>query len=315
MDLRLCNILLFGIMLASTCTISADWWWDMTPWQVREKINQQIMAIAAPSAAVFAIEDRVIKRDGRSTPIRIYVPNDHIDLPLILLIHGGAWVGGNLDTHDNLARYLCSETQAIVVSVEYLNAPEGRFPVPLNQCYDAFLWVFEHACDYFGDPARIAILGDSAGGNLTAALCLMARNQSGPKITLQVLINPATDLSCNGTMQRQYDHLDPLRWSSMYYLSDPKDAQHDYVSPLLAEDLIGLPHAVVLLAEKDDLRQAGQRYADRLQEAGVNTFVYCQNGIGHLAGHGARASHQARESIDVAVDQLKNAFSKKLSLN
>jgi len=302
------QLLIISLILGAVLPIhnvSANWWWDMTPWEVREKINRQIMEIEAPASEVFSIEDRIIKRDARFTPIRIYSPNDHTNLPIMMLIHGGAWVAGNMNTHDNLARYLCAEVQAIVVSVEYLNAPEGKFPVPLEQCYDALLWIEENAHAFSGDPTRLAIIGDSAGGNLTAALCLMARDLDGPKIDMQVLINPAPDLSCNGTIVRQNDALDPLRWSAKYYLSDPQDAWNDYASPLLAEDLSNLPNAVVLLAQNDDLQESGQLYADRLKAAGVSTFVYCQNGIGHLAGHGARASLQARESLDVAVVQLK----------
>ncbi len=299
---------LLGMALSPMQTVFANWWLDKTPWEVRERINREILNIEAPAHEVWSVEDRTIERDTRSTPIRIYLPNGNKNLPVVLLIHGGAWVAGNLDTHDNLARYLCSETEAIIVSVGYLNAPEGKFPLPLEQCYDALLWITENAAAFSADPSRIAIIGDSAGGNLTAALCLMARDHCGPKITMQVMINPAPDLSCNGTMERQNDPYDALRWITWYYLSKPQDAQNYYVSPLLADDLSRLPDAVMLLAENDELRQSGQQYADRLRAAGVNTFVYCQSGIGHLAGHGARASLRARETIDVAVCKLRQAF-------
>lgn len=286
--------------------ISAQSWWDMPPDQVRVKLNQRIMEIEAPTPPVFSVADREIQYDSRTTPIRIYSPNDSNHLPVILFIHGGAWVGGNLDTHDNLARYLCAATEAIVISVGYLNSPEGKFPYPLQQCYDALTWITEHADEF--DHSRLAVVGDSAGGNLAAALCLMARDLDGPKINLQVLINPAPDLSCNGTIERQNDGLDTLRWQAAQYLSDPKDASHAYVSPLLASDLRNLPPALVLLAEKDDLREAGQKYADRLRAADVPTEVYCQMGSSHLAGHGARASLQARESLDIAVKALRKSF-------
>lgn len=288
---------------------SALSWWDMTPDEVREKINQRIMNIEAPIPSVWSVEDQTVDCDDRNTPIRIYTPIKGSNFPVILLIHGGAWVAGNLDTHDNLARYLCSETKAIVVSVGYLNAPEGKFPLPLEQCYDALTWVAEHASEFSADASRIAVVGDSAGGNLTAGLCLMARDRMKPRIELQVLINPAPDLTCDGTIERQGDALDILRWQAFQYLSDPNDRNNPYVSPLVANDLSNLPRAVVILAEKDDLRDAGQKYADRLLEAGVPTQVYCQQGIGHLAGDGAKASLRVRESLDVAVKSLQNAFS------
>lgn len=168
-----------------------------------------------------------------------------------------------------------------------------------------------HASEFSADPTRLAVAGDSSGGNFAVALCLMARDLNGPKIDLQVLINPNPDLSCNGTLERQDDALDTIRWQAIQYLADPADANHPYVSPLLASDLSHLPAAVVLLGETDELREAGQRYADRLHSANVPVLVYCQPGVGHLAGHGARASLQARESLDVAVMALQEAFSAK----
>jgi acetyl esterase len=285
-------------------------WWDMTPLEIREKINQRIMNIEAPIPSVWAIENRIIVNDSRSTPVRIYLPNEKKNLPVILLIHGGAWVAGNLDTHDNLARYVCSQVEAVVVSVGYMNAPEGKFPLQLLQSLDALTWIIDHANELSLDSSRLAVMGDSAGGNMAAALCLMLRDQLGPKIDLQVLINPAPDLTCNGTMIRQNDALDVLRWQAFQYLSDSKEMNHPYVSPLMAEDLSNLPTAVVILAEKDDLREAGQKYADRLRSSGVSTHVYCQQGINHLAGDGARASILSRESLCVAVTALQKIFSK-----
>ncbi len=283
-------------------------WWDMSPEVLREKINQRIMEIEAPVPPVGSVKDLTISQDGRTTPIRIYTLDQGNLFPVILFIHGGAWVAGNLDTHDNLARYLCSKTQAVVISVGYLNAPEGKFPLALEQCYDALLWIKEHASKYSADPERIAVAGDSAGGNLAAALCLLARDRSGPKIALQVLINPAPDLTCNGSITRQNDALDILRWQAYQYLSDPKDLINPYVSPLVAPDLSNLPSALILVAEKDDLREAGEQYASRLSAAGVQTRVYCQKDIGHLAGDGAKASLKAQESLDVGVAALKTEF-------
>ncbi len=289
---------------------SALSWWDMTPGEVREKINQRIAAIEAPTQTVWSVEDRVVKHKDRKTPIRIYTPGEGSEFPVILLIHGGAWVAGNLDTHDNLARYLCSKANAIVVSVGYTNSPEGKFPLPLEQCYDTLTWITNHTDGLSTDATKIAVVGDSAGGNMAAALCLMARNRSGPRVDLQVLINPAPDLTCNGTIVRQDDALDTLRWQAFQYVADPNDINNPYVSPLVARDLSDLPSAVVILAEKDDLHDAGQKYADRLLAAGVPTRVYCQKGIGHLAGDGAKASLRAQESLDVAVIALQNAFQK-----
>lgn len=283
-------------------------WWDCTFLDIRERIHQRIMEIEAPIYSVWSIEDRLIQHQDRSTPLRIYLPREKQHLPVILLIHGGAWVAGNLDTHDLLARYLCSQVEAIVVSVGYTNAPEAKFPCQLLQCLDTLSWVTDHADEFSADASRMAVVGDSAGGNMAAALCLMVRDQHGPKLTLQVLLNPALDLRCNGTLERQHDSLDNLRWQVNHYLLKDDDSNHPYVSPLCAEHLEHLPAAVILVAEKDELRPDGEMYAQRLKEADVPTLLYCQQGIGHLAGHGARASSQAKESINVAVKALKSAF-------
>jgi acetyl esterase len=286
----------------------STWWRNYTPWEVRDTINQNIMNVEAPTAEVWSVTQTVIHNEERSTPVRIYSPNDHRNLPVLLLIHGGAWVAGNLDTHDNLARFLCSETEAVVVSVEYLNAPEGKFPIPLQQCYDALLWITEHAEELSVDLSRLAVIGDSAGGSMSAALCLMARDRQGPNIAMQVLINPSPDLSCDPSTDWPGDIRDGLEWIGLHYFSTPEDVFHPYASPQLAQDLSNLPDAVVLLAEKDYLLASGQKFADALQTAGVPTFVYCQKDIGHLAGQGARASLAARESLDVAVRELRKVF-------
>lgn len=143
---------------------------------------------------------------------------------------------------------------------------------------------------------------------MAAALCHLAKERSGPKILLQALINPVLDLSCNGTLERQEDSLDLLRWQVLQYLSDPKDASNHHASPLLADDVSNLPSAVILLAELDSFYESGKRYGERLKAAGVPTLIYCQKGTNHLAGNAAKVSLLARESLDVAVDAIKNAF-------
>src|ERR1700730_2012759 len=122
----------------------AQSFWEMGPDKVRKMLNEKFLAIEAEKPEVFKVENITIKNDDRTTPLRIYTPNEKTDLPIILFIHGGAWVAGNLDTHDNLARYLCKNVQALVVSVVYLNPPEGKSPLPLEQCYDALLWIVDN---------------------------------------------------------------------------------------------------------------------------------------------------------------------------
>ncbi len=276
---------------------------DVSPSVVRELRHRRIFHIDAPSAPVGSIETVELQPGTRNTPIRIYTPASQHTSDIILFIHGGGWIAGSLDTHDNLARYLCSNTNARVVSVGYTASPEGKFPLPLEQCYDALLWAKELA-----GQSKIAVVGDSAGGNMAAALTLMARERGGPQISLQVLINPALDLTCNGTLEPQGDALDTLRWEVSHYLSNPAAKSHPYVSPLQEQDLSNLPPATIILAENDLLRPQGQLYADRLSSAGIPTSTYCQKNTNHLAGHAARASLQAKESLDIAVQAINAAL-------
>lgn len=298
--------------LTCTCLLTGDDpkqnFWEMGPDKVRKMFNEKFMSIEAKTPTVWNVKNVSIQNENRTTPLRIYTPNEDKNLPIILYIHGGAWVAGNLDTHDNLARYLCHGAQALVVSVGYLNAPEGKFPYSLEQCYDALLWIVSHAQEFHANPSRLAIVGDSAGGNMAAVLCLLARDRKGPKIDLQVLINPVIDNTWAGTLKPQGDKFDSERWIASQYVNDPKETSNPYVSPNFAKDLTNLPPALVILAGNDMFRDGAQKYADRLNSSGIPTNAYIQWGVGHLAGNGARASTLAQESLDVAIAALRGVF-------
>lgn len=307
-------IFCMGVLMI-TEKAAAQPFWEMGSDKVRKMLNEKFLAIEAETPQVFKVENITIKNDDRTTPLRIYTPNEQKNLPIILFIHGGAWVAGNLDTHDNLARYLCKEVQALVVSVGYLNPPEGKFPVPLEQCYDALLWIVDHAQKFNTNSSRLAVVGDSAGGGMAAALCLLARDRKGPEIALQVLINPVVDNTWGGTLQLQGDEFDSERWIAAQYVKNPQDTSNPYVSPIFAKDLSHLPPALIILAEKDMFRKDAQKYADRLIASGVRTNVFTQFGIGHLAGNGARASKLARQSLDAAVAALRKTFGNQKEIN
>ncbi|NDD56006.1 alpha/beta hydrolase, partial [bacterium] len=149
--------------------------WSMAFQEVRKLINQLIMRVHADVPCVDAIEDCSVIGTTGHVPVRVYRMRHEGAQPAIMLIHGGAWVAGDLETHDNLARYLCVKSDAVVLSVGYTNAPEGKFPLPLEQCNDVLNWMVDQAAALGIDPARIAVAGDSAGGNLAAALCLLVR--------------------------------------------------------------------------------------------------------------------------------------------
>lgn len=311
MNRKLFLMMFYIGVLMTTEKALAESFWEMGPDKVRKMLNEKFLAIEAERPEVLKVENLTIKNEDRTTPLRIYTPNEQKDLPIILYIHGGAWVAGNLDTHDHLARYLCREVQALVVSVGYLNAPEGKFPTSLEQCYDALLWIVDHAQKFNSNNSRLAVVGDSAGGGMAAALCLVARDRKGPAIDLQVLINPVVDNTWGGTLQLQGDEFDSERWIAAQYVKDPKDTSNPYVSPIFAKDLSNLPPTLIILAEKDMFRKDAQKYVDRLLASGVHTNVYTQFGVGHLAGNGGRASKLAQESLDVAVAALRGTFREK----
>ncbi len=279
--------------------------WEMGIDKVRQMFNDKFLSIKAERPEVWKVENITIKNGNRTTPLRLYSPNENKDLPVILYIHGGAWVAGTLDTHDHLARYLCREVQALVVSVGYMNAPEGKFPLALEQCDDALQWIVSHK-----NPAHLAVVGDSAGGNMATTLCLLRREQKGPAIDLQVLINPVIDNSWGGTLQPQGDEFDNERWIAAQYVKHPKETMDPYVSTIYAKDLTNLPPALIILAEHDMFRKDAVKYAERLISSGVPVNQYTQWGVGHLAGNGARASSLAQESLDVAVAGLRGVFRK-----
>lgn len=279
--------------------------WDMGLEKVRSMLNNKFMAIQAEQPQVGSVQDIITKK---GTPLRIYTPKTNKELPIILYIHGGAWVAGSLETHDNLGRYLCREVQALVVAVGYTIAPEGKFPLALEQCGDALHWIIEHAKEYQGNPARLAVVGDSAGGGMATALCLLERDRKGPKIDFQALINPVVNNTWGGTLQPQGDEFDDERWIAMQYVTDPEEASNPLVSPLYADDLSALPPALIILGEKDMFRQDAQKYADRLTASGIHTNVYIQWGAGHLGGDGGRASTLAQEALDVVAAALRGAF-------
>jgi acetyl esterase len=293
------------IAIVHCLSLQAEGIWEMRPEEVRKVIDERVMAIDAVKQEVYSVEDAWIGADAQKLRVRIYRPSAKNDLPVALMIHGGAWLAGSIETHDNMARYLAVKSGVIIVSVGYTLSPEAKFPLPLEQCYEALGWTVETL-----RPTQLALVGDSAGGALAAALSRLARDRKGPKIDLQLLINPSTDLSCNGTLTPQGDALDSMRYFVTQYIQKPEDVYSPYVSPLLADEQDSLPRTLIIVAELDRQRQEGELYAERLRRAGVKTNLYIQWGIGHLAGNAARAAKVAEPTLDVAACELRTLFPK-----
>lgn len=243
-----------------------------------EERRTEVTTRTAPSAA-------------GEVPVRVYTPAGEGPFPAAVQIHGGAWTMGTPDwpTFTALCDTLAAEVPCVVVAVDYRLAPEHKFPAGLEDCHAAFAWVAEHAGELGVDPARIALVGDSAGANLAAAVALMARDRGGPSPAALLLEIPAPDHAHieDYPSAREFGAGWGLETESLVlgrdlYFERPEDAAGAYASPGLAEDLSGLPPTLVMTAEFDPLRDNGEAFGKRLQEAGVPTTV--SRGAGHIHG-------------------------------
>lgn len=254
-------------------------------------------------------------------PVRIYRPVDTDPddlLPLVVFLHGGGWVVCDLDSHDGLCRTLTNLSKCCIASVDYRLAPEHRFPVPVEDCYGALTWLVDHADDLKCDGDRVAIAGDSAGGNLAAVVCLMSRDRSGPSISSQILMYPVIDHQFDTESHRTQGTTNGLTSSEVQYYWQqylPDDETADtagadaYASPLRAERFDDLPRALLVLPEHDPLRSEGEAYGSALAEAGVPTVVTVYNGMFHsflMFGGDLEAADAAMTQI---ASELRSALS------
>jgi acetyl esterase len=251
--------------------------------------RQAIAALASLQAEpplVAEVSDRTIPGPAGEIRVRVYTPAGTPPFPLLVYYHGGGWVIGSLDTHDGTCRSLANQAGCMVVSVDYRLAPEHKFPAAAEDAHAAAAWVAAHAAALRGDPARLAVGGDSAGGNLAAAAALMARDRGGPPMVFQLLVYPVTDARRDTPSYRQnadgyFLTADMMEWFWNHYLARPGDGDEAYASPLRAADLSGLPPALVITAELDPLRDEGEAYAKRLEEAGVPARISRYDGMIH----------------------------------
>ncbi|HEY7439626.1 MAG TPA: alpha/beta hydrolase [Acidimicrobiia bacterium] len=256
---------------------------DADPLEIRALYDG---AIVPSSIAIEYVEDRAVPGPAGDIPVRIYRPAGTSPQPVLVYFHGGGWVLGGLETHDGTCRRFADDAGCIVVSVDYRLAPETRFPGAVDDCYAATCWVAEHAAEIGADPARVAIGGDSAGGNLTAVVAQLARDRGGPALVFQLMIYPVTD--CEYASRSMVDNAegyfltaDGMRWFYGLYLSDPDEEADPRVSPLRAADLSNLPPGFVLTAEFDPLRDQGRAYAAALRAAGNEVPDTLYEGVFH----------------------------------
>lgn len=263
---------------------------------------------------VAKIEDRQIPGPEGPLRIRIYTPQGMGPFPVLVYFHGGGWVFGNLESHDAICRALTNAANCITVAVDYHLAPEYKFPVPTEDCYAATEWVASNTASFNGDETRIAVGGDSAGGNLAAAVSQMARDRGGPTLVYQLLVYPITDYMPDVPSYREngegyYLTRADMAWFWNHYLGNEAEGKNPYASPLQATSLNGLPSAMIITAEYDPLRDEGELYANRLKEAGILTTLIRYPGMIHGFIRMRDAIDQAKKALDDIAKQLRLAFS------
>jgi len=288
--------------------------------EAREGSKTASLQLAGPKADVHSVEDRRIKTSMGEIPVRLFWPRpaakDEL-LPIVVYFHGGGFVLCDLDTHDAIARALCRGADAIVMNVDYRLAPEHKFPAAVEDAYAATTWAADHASEMGGDARRIAVAGDSAGGNLATVVCRLAKTNGRPAITYQALLYPVVDMSGSTPFQSRRDFgggeyflsAEGMAWFNAQYFSDPsREARDPRASPLLDPDLRGLPPALVVTAGCDPLHDEGKQYADRLRAAGVPVDYRCFETTIHAFMSFAAAIPAASDALSFVTGKLRERF-------
>jgi len=248
----------------------------MTPEEARRQMEETAMSRRAEPLPVGQVEDGVIPGPAGPLALRLYWPEGAVfPLPAIAYYHGGGHVIGSLDTHDLIARNLCSLGEMLVCSVDYRMGPEHKFPAAVEDSFAALEWLAANAASLGADPARLGVHGDSAGGNLAAVVALLARDKGGPALRLQSLVYPVTDYTLSTPSYAKFGEGygiltgDAMRWFRQHYLRNAADAEDWRASPIKAASLKGVAPAIVVTAECDVLHDDGQGYAEAMRRAGV----------------------------------------------
>jgi len=278
--------------------------------ELRASFNKLMAGTPKLNEPVARIDNRDIPGPSSSIPVRIYTPQGNSPFPILAYYHGGGWVVGTLDGYDDLCRSLCHRSGAVVISVDYRLAPEHKYPAAAEDCYAATAWAAAHAGEIGGDAKRLVVMGDSAGGNLSAVVALMARDRGGPAIAAQVPIYPVTNCDYDTASYHFFDSgygltRGMMRYFWDAYLREPSDAAQPYASPLKAESVSGLPPTLMITAQYDVLRDEGQAYAARLRQAGNR--VRCTEYLGMTHGfiNGGAIYPEANRAISQAAEAVK----------
>ncbi|HJQ82961.1 MAG TPA: alpha/beta hydrolase [Candidatus Binatia bacterium] len=289
---------------------------EMSVEEARASIAALTGAFGEPEA-VAEVENRTVPGPRGEIPVRVYTPEGKAPFPVLVYLHGGGWVIGSLDTHDGVCRTLANAARCVVVSVDYRLAPEHPQPASAEDSYAAVRWVAEHAASIGADPNRVAVGGDSAGGNLSAVVSQMARDRGGPRLVFQLLVYPVTDTpsptyaSYTENGEGYFLTTKTMHWFWNHYCGTSTSIDDPYLCPIRAKDLTGLPPALVVTAEYDPLRDEGEAYAAKLREAGVPTELKRYPGMIHgFFGMGALLG-VARQATADAAAALRSAFARR----
>ncbi len=284
--------------------------------QARAKMRALVEAHPTPAPAIYRVEDRHIEGANGQIAARVYTPEGSPPMGVLVYFHGGGWVLGDLESHDPVCRALANGAGCVVVSIDYRLAPEHVFPAGAEDCYAATKWVAENAAALGADASRMAVGGDSAGGNLAAVVSMMARDRGGPKLNFQLLLYPVTDCALDTPSHKEFaadgyvlSRAD-MEWFWKNYLDPGVEKNNPYACPLRAKNLKGLPPALVLTASHDPLRDEGERFAERLIAAGINVTCTRYEGVTHAFVSFADALDKGKEGLRQAADALKAAFAR-----
>jgi acetyl esterase len=299
---------------------------EVTPEGLRQ-VMKMLAAADGPPEAVASVEDARAEGPAGPIPVRAYRPggagaggrpDDRADidaspLPILVWYHGGGWVVGDLETADTTCRKLANRSGALVISVDYRLAPEHPAPASVEDCWAALRWVVEAGAGLGGDPSRLAVGGDSAGGNLSALMAARARDD-GPALRHQLLVYPATDLTMSypSHVENGQGYLltnEATAWFLGHYLGPDADPKHPSLSPLFIDDLSGVADATIITAELDPLRDEGEAYADRLRNSGVGVDLRRYDGMVHGFFQLGGVTPVADSAVTEAASRLRAALS------
>jgi acetyl esterase len=281
----------------------------MTPEDARRASRERAALLRPRTEPVDHVAERSVSTSEGPVRVRVYTSGD-ARRPALVYLHGGGWVLGDLDGPDALCRTIAVHAGCVVVSVEYPLAPEHKFPAALEASYAVTRWIAEEGDSIGADPERIGVGGESAGGNLAAAIALLARDRGGPRLAFQLLLVPVLDRAFETRSYRENAEgygltRAEMMWFWSHYLRAPADADSPYASPLRATDLRGLPPALVVTAEFDPLRDEGAAYAERLREAGVAVELRHYRGVVHGFLPMTAEVEIARRAVDDIVHSVR----------